>query len=1429
MKNLVTSLLLTASLFAAGTAPAFIAGPYTADQYTLHLWHLDETATPCVDSVASGGMNLLGLSGGAMLGNPSYSASPNNLGNALNTAPGGSGKADLLSASATAANVTLTVADTATGAFTFEAVVQIGFDPTATSTTLTYQIMSGESGSNPNRIFQWRLVPKGFTLVAGVTSTQPCMTFENVRMVSGNQATIYAPIPITGPDAIVSNGWYHVAVTYNGLPNTANNIIFYWTAMDPSRIAADPLTITSTVNSLNGLNPTATITTPFMLGNQARNKNGNFLGMIDEVRISKIARGPSSMMFQLPTINLTPLASQFVPVGSTLALSSIATGGLPISYQWKFNGTNLPGSFTNMSGINTNTLVVSNITFDETGIYSLYASNASSATNVSATITVGNPVAGLYGTGLTSTGALQLGGQPDGNWQLIQSADPTYTGPQAIVDSSIPATYVANSSTSQWIAPGDNVSSASGNYEYATSFVLDSENTNNMQVILNWAADNVCMDIFLNGADLGATNFNGYASFVANVITNHFVAGTNTLVCLISNGVTAGVNLTGFRADVTAISVPLPPAPIQLLYPPADASVNAGQNATFTVTVYGSGPISYQWYSGATLLAGQTGRALTLNNVNPSQDGTYSVTVANSLSTNSYSAALTVTVPDMLEWSGAASADWDLFTVNWVDTNTSSPAAFSQNVNVLFDNAGSGQSSVSLDVPLSPNSVTVSAANNYTFGGSGYLAGNLNLTEAGPGTLVMDTANTYTGNTVISGGVLQVGNYDGKGTLGSSSVTDEADLVFTTPATNAVPNPISGPGAVTMNGTGIILLTGNNSGFTGPTAVNSGTLTPRNAAALGSGAGATTVVDGAQVFIDENINFPAQPFTIGGVGNGNGALHKGGAGSTYLGGPITLSDYAGIGLDGNSSLFLTNPAAITGADVPLATQLGAGATLTISGAVNLGNGGYTQYGPASGASTVIMSSTGNNWTGGTLLNTNCTLQIGDGGPDGSIGTGGVSDGGALTFLSSGTLTLSQAITGPGVVNQSGSGILLLSGGPFNGFGGAIHINNNGVLQLAPGESLTGGSLTIGAGQGDTNCLELTGNDTVSIPIAIFPRAYLGTLGANLPTVNYPNIVNVSGTNTVSPTAPVAINSGGNLFSLESDSGYLIYNGGVLGNGAARDFALQGAGSGELDGPITQSAGQSINVYVLGSGTWKFNGMNSYTGVTLVSNGLMVVSGTISNSPVTVWGGTLAGTGLLTGPVTIAAGATLAPTVGTHSGIGTMTMQGTLTLQPGSITSMQINKGAASSDLITGLSTTTLGGILNITNLSGTLTAGDSFELFAATNYAGAFTAINPATPGPGLRWDLAGVSIGGLLRVFSTNNVAAPTIATSSVSGSVLTLTGTGGTANDTFLILTSTNLQAPLSTWTQVGSGAFDGSGNFSATAAVPGAKQSFFVVQPQ
>ena len=79
---------------------------------------------------------------------------------------------------------------------------------------------------------------------------------------------------------------------------------------------------------------------------------------------------------------------------------------------------------------------------------------------------------------------------------------------------------------------------------------------------------------------------------------------------------------------------------------PVGATINQGQNATFSVVAEGTGPFTYQWRKDGAVLTGATAATLRLVNVTVAQAGNYSVTVTNTQgTTTSNAAALTVNSP----------------------------------------------------------------------------------------------------------------------------------------------------------------------------------------------------------------------------------------------------------------------------------------------------------------------------------------------------------------------------------------------------------------------------------------------------------------------------------------------------------------------------------------------------------------------------------------------------------------------------------------------------------------------------------------------------------------------------------------------------------------------------------------------------------------
>jgi len=425
MKSAGVSIVLLGwvSIFAGQPASAAIQS-FTPNATTLHLWHLDENSPPCVDA-ASGGTNLTYLISGVTLGNPAYSTNTVNFGNCLGfgTLTTSNAVAFPTGSGTVGTAIPFTYAG-ANGAFSYEALVHIEFNPASAVRNQPCQVMDCDADNTGTRVFQMRLDPVGFAAGGRDTSA------VGLEFINGTTTVAAPPLPVTGPDAIVSNAWYHVAITYNGLANTTSNLLFYWTLVDPSRTNADCIYGTNMAASLPG---TSSATTVFSLGNSARNPGGgtgpdlaNFLGRIDEVRLSSVALPASQMLFIPNGIAVTePPAPTNQVVGTDEPFSlTVAATGSALNYQWWFNGEPLPGA-TNRS------YSVASAPLTDSGFYSVVITNqAYAVTSAVASVVVSNlaiiaqPVSVTAAYAQTATFTVGAVGLPPLAWQWRKDGSP---------------------------------------------------------------------------------------------------------------------------------------------------------------------------------------------------------------------------------------------------------------------------------------------------------------------------------------------------------------------------------------------------------------------------------------------------------------------------------------------------------------------------------------------------------------------------------------------------------------------------------------------------------------------------------------------------------------------------------------------------------------------------------------------------------------------------------------------------------------------------------------------------------------------------------------------------------------------------------------------------------------------------------------------
>jgi glucuronoarabinoxylan endo-1,4-beta-xylanase len=289
----------------------------------------------------------------------------------------------------------------------------------------------------------------------------------------------------------------------------------------------------------------------------------------------------------------------------------------------------------------------------------------------------------------------------------------------------------------------------------------------------------------------------------------------------------------------------------------------------------------------------------------------------------------------------------------------------------------------------------------------------------------------------------------------------------------------------------------------------------------------------------------------------------------------------------------------------------------------------------------------------------------------------------------------------------------------------------------------------------------------------------------------PGALLVLNSGTLQPTASFAINNPGGNITLNS-------GGGVLQIGAGLTLTI----SNPIVGPG--------NLLCSGGGILQIAGANSAIGNLVVSNSTLALLGnaTFQNAQLGVSNNATLDVTALTVPLTVSNQISLA----------------------GNLVEV-INKTNFTSVL--GSSNITFGGTLTLSNTGPMLAYGDTIKLFSASNYFGAFSHINPATPGTGLLWNTNWISVNGSVFVTSTNPalMTPPRITSMLFSGNALTFAGANGNAPGTYYyLLSTTNLALPMTNWmiiatNQFGSGGgFSGTNNFGSTQP-----QRFFILRLQ
>jgi len=504
--------------------------------------------------------------------------------------------------------------------------------------------------------------------------------------------------------------------------------------------------------------------------------------------------------------------------------------------------------------------------------------------------------------------------------------------------------------------------------------------------------------------------------------------------------------------------------------------------------------------------------------------------------------------------------------------------------------------------------LSINRANNLTL--TNLVSGTGALSKSGAGTLVLAAANTYSGNTTISAGTLQIN--------AGGSVSNSATTLVGSGGAGTL--SISGG---TYSNTSVSI---GHSGGTGILNLNSGSLSAQNLAVSGNGAVAGTLnLNGGTMAVSGSFSVAS-----GGTINVNpgGVLSGGNGGQLWVDSTNSLINFNGGTGSSGLNLFVGNGGTVDLRGQSLGSNnwanlvaSGLGGVLRNSGtnAATIANpntiwlweGGQRLTIDASGGDILI-----NSWITSSLMTNTGIIKTGT---NALILANSANDYNGGSFLQQGTLRLDHAnAAGSGAITQSNAGSTL----QINATGtvtNAMSLYNIATLQtvtLSGAKTLNGATYNVAAGTTTTESgvlsgaggLTKSGTGTMTLSAS---NTYTGDTAIGS------GVLALTNGFAIADTAAVT-NSGATLRVDSSETiGSLRGSGSTVLNGAAVVLTVAETNSHTYAGVISGAGGITKS----GIGRLSLSGSSSYNGATAVSAGELNLSGgSITNSAVTVASG-----------------------------------------------------------------------------------------------------------------------------------------------------------------------------------------------------------------
>lgn len=462
---------------------------------------------------------------------------------------------------------------------------------------------------------------------------------------------------------VTDTNFHHIAVTKSG-----DSIAFY---------------VDGVAEVVAPYNPLFEFTSDAAIGARSDNFDNSFLGRIDELSVYSrslfdyeiqsiySAGGDGKCQPAIAPQIVTQPTDTLVELGGQATFAVQAIGATPITYQWFFNGTNLPGATAA-------SLTLSNIQPAVTGEYAALVTNAyGSVMSSTGVLSIPPPPAcAAWPTGMVSwwrgesnafdhiggnngaltgnvsyvLGRVGLGFTLDGNGDLVVLGNPSQLQLQDFTietwirrgSSSVASFGSGGNGILFGYGPGGYIMYMNGSGRLFFGKLGASAVNSSWQVTdtnLHHVAvtkSNTTVTLYLDVTNVFATVYNQTFTFTtpaaiggrADNLDNSFLGTIDELAIYGRALSPAEINTIQSAGVSGKCVVALPP---EVVLQPASQTVFPGSNVMLSASVSGTPPLVLQWFREATALGGATNASLTLSNIQPSHAGNYSLRVTNEL------------------------------------------------------------------------------------------------------------------------------------------------------------------------------------------------------------------------------------------------------------------------------------------------------------------------------------------------------------------------------------------------------------------------------------------------------------------------------------------------------------------------------------------------------------------------------------------------------------------------------------------------------------------------------------------------------------------------------------------------------------------------------------------------------------------------------